>query len=628
MKRNLLIQLAILLIGLSPIQNFPLKALETTTVDNQGVVEAFLDGLILPMMKARNVPSGVVSIVKGGKLFLTKGYGFQDIKKSIPVDPTKTLFRPGSISKLFTWVSVMQQVEQGRLDLDADVNSYLKSFQVADTYPGQPMTLRHIMTHTSGFEDGGLGYLSGTISIKEALIRYQPERVNPPGLQTAYSNYATTLAGLIVANVSGLEFRAYVQRNIFDVLGMDNSTFFEPVPDKLLGTVAQPYSYEGVRYVVKPSEIISSFAPAGAMSATATDMAKFALAIMNGGIHAGKRILEEETVAQMLTRNFSQDNRLMGLTLGFFEADRNGHRIVGHGGDTQYFHSDLTIDLNEGIAIFTSFSGVAAGTIRDAIVPTFYDTFYAKELKKITPPVGFAARAEKYVGSYNFWRSNFSTLEKVGKVAGGPSIQLSDRDTLIAPGLAEFVEIDKNLFQSVGDGKIKIAFQESSEGEITGMVINEAPSMSLYKVPFIESAGLHLPLLGFSILVFIHVLVRRIYQRNSFAQKTGRLKKVMQASTFLAATNLSVFLVGAIVLSLAAESFFTEIPVSVKLWLCLPILGLIAGLYHLYCCVVIWRENLGAGLWARIRYSVVTFCGLFIGWFYYYWNILGFQYLA
>ncbi|MBL4639528.1 MAG: beta-lactamase family protein, partial [Kordiimonadaceae bacterium] len=133
-------------------------ALELSDLKKPGVAEAFVDGLVLPLMREKNSPSGVVSIMKDGELIFAKGYGFQDIEKQIKTDAATTLFRPGSISKLFTWVAVMQMVEQGKLDLDADVNKYLKTFQLEDTYPGQPITMRHIMTHTAGFEDGGLGY--------------------------------------------------------------------------------------------------------------------------------------------------------------------------------------------------------------------------------------------------------------------------------------------------------------------------------------------------------------------------------------------------------------------------------------------------------------------------------------
>jgi CubicO group peptidase (beta-lactamase class C family) len=154
-------------------------------------LESFVDGVVQPLMANNNSPSGTVAIVKNGEIILAKGYGFEDLAAQKPVDPYTTLFRPGSVSKLFTWVAVMQLVEQRRLDLDTDVNEYLESFRIKDTF-AKPITLRHILTHTPGFEDGGLGYLiiddaEKAVTLREAMERYQPARVNPPGTHTAYS---------------------------------------------------------------------------------------------------------------------------------------------------------------------------------------------------------------------------------------------------------------------------------------------------------------------------------------------------------------------------------------------------------------------------------------------------------
>ena len=114
-------------------------------------MEAFLDKLLGREMEKHHIAGAAVSVVKDGKLFFAKGYGYADLENGIPVDPEQTIFRIGSVAKLFTWTAVMQLVEQGKLDLDADINTYL-DFRIPDTYP-QPITLKHLLTHTSGFED-------------------------------------------------------------------------------------------------------------------------------------------------------------------------------------------------------------------------------------------------------------------------------------------------------------------------------------------------------------------------------------------------------------------------------------------------------------------------------------------
>ena len=186
------------------------------------------------------------------------------------------------------------------------------------------------MTHTAGFEDGAFGYLIKTdpnsiIPLAESMAKYQPERINPPGAQSSYSNYATAVAGLIVANLSGLDFNAYIKKNIFDVIGMSNSSFEEPLPDDLNENMATSYAFNGARFVEKKFEIIANFGPAGSLSSTSSDMMKFGQAILNRGEYGGGRLLKSETVDEMLTRNFTHDDRLMGMALGFYETDQGGY---------------------------------------------------------------------------------------------------------------------------------------------------------------------------------------------------------------------------------------------------------------------------------------------------------------
>ena len=164
-------------------------------------LQAFIDGVMAAHMPSRKIPAATISVVKDGELFFAKGYGYADREKKIPVEADKTLFRPGSTSKLFTWTAVMQLAERGQLDLDADVNTYLKTFQIPATYP-EPITMKNLLTHTPGFEDGGFGYLfvkdeSGIVPLRESLAAHIPERVRPPGTWSSYSNYGTALAGLI-----------------------------------------------------------------------------------------------------------------------------------------------------------------------------------------------------------------------------------------------------------------------------------------------------------------------------------------------------------------------------------------------------------------------------------------------
>ncbi|HEY5729380.1 MAG TPA: serine hydrolase domain-containing protein, partial [Anaerolineales bacterium] len=198
-------------------------------------IEEFMDNLFAKDMAENHIAGAAVSIVKDGQLFFAKGYGYSDLEKNIPVDPEQTLFKIGSVTKLFTWMAMMQLVEQGKLDLDADVDTYL-DFHIADTYP-QPITLKHLMTHTSGFEDLHADMVTldeeNLAPPREWLVSHIPARVRPPGAVAAYSNYGAALAGYIVARVSGQTYSQYVQEHILDPLGMNSTTAKYPTPSEL-----------------------------------------------------------------------------------------------------------------------------------------------------------------------------------------------------------------------------------------------------------------------------------------------------------------------------------------------------------------------------------------------------------
>jgi CubicO group peptidase (beta-lactamase class C family) len=632
------------MVSLAGVLAFPAMApAAAEDLDDAAMLETFVDGVVRPLMKDHNSPSGTVAIARDGEVIFARGYGYQDVEQGIPVDPERTLFRPGSVSKLFTWVAVMQLVEQGKLDLDADVNTYLENFEIRDTFE-EPITLRHILTHTTGFEDGALGYLiiddpERIMPLAESMERYQPARVNPPGVQTAYSNYATALAGLIVANVSGLSFNEYIDQHIFTPLGMEHSTFEEPLPDALDAQMAKSYSVEAGRFVEKPFEIISNFGPAGALSATATDMLRFAQAILNGGELDGQRILREDTVQLMLTRAFTHDERLMGMLLGFYEQEINGYRIVGHGGDTQYFHSFLGIDEENGLAFFVSFGAGGGGVVRSAVGSALYDEYFPEEWERPEPPEGFAERAGRYAGAYGFWRSNFSKIEKALGLTSVVQVAPTPDDTLVislAGNAKQYVEVGDNLFLQLnpnmslisGISPPKLAFQENDGGEITGFVLDGLPFMSLRKLPLVATPTFNFALLGFSLLVFLAVALRRFYQRATLRLEPLPEQAANSAAFRASAANLLTVIVGLVVLTIVQDELFGGIPLLVKLWLVLPIIATIAGLYLAYRTFVAWRDGVYPGWWPRVRLTIVALCALFMCWFYWYWNILGYQYLT
>lgn len=342
-------------------------------------VEPWLDGFMPYALATGDVAGAVVVVVKDGATLLQKGYGYADVATRKPVDPETTLFRPGSVSKLTTWTAVMQLVEQGKLDLDADVNSYL-DFKIPDR-DGQPITLRHILTHTPGFEERAKDLIIPEgrpfAPLGEYLKQWVPTRIFAPGTTPAYSNYATSLAGYIVSRVSGLSYDDYVEQHILTPLGMEYATFRQPLPERLRPFMSSGYS-RASEGEAKPFEVVVS-APAGSQSASGAAMARFMIAHLQKGAFGEARILEAETAEQMHTTALTVLPRVHRMVLGFYEQNRNGRRIISHAGDTNWFHSDLYLFIDDGVGLFISLNSGgkegAAGKIRKALFEQFADRY-------------------------------------------------------------------------------------------------------------------------------------------------------------------------------------------------------------------------------------------------------------
>jgi CubicO group peptidase (beta-lactamase class C family) len=360
----------------------PVRAASTAPVHHMTAqdLDAFFGGLVPYALHAADIPGGVIVIVKDGKILFAKGYGYADIKTHRRVDPATTIFRPGSVSKLFTWTAVMQLVQAGKINLDADVNQYI-DFKIPP-YHGQPVTMRDLMTHTGGFEETVRDLLVNTkqevLPIDVYLKRRLPDRIFPPGKIIAYSNYGATLAGYIVQRVSGEKFEDYIAQHIFQPLGMIHSTFVQPLPPNLAPLLATGY-LDASAGTTKKFEFVDT-APAGSSSSTGIDMAHFMLAYLNGGTYNGYQLLRPSTIKEMWTPQVAPEPGLPSFDLGFYQDDFNHLPIIGHGGDTVVFHSDLHLIPSKGLGWFCAFNSAgkngAVEDVRNNLFKEFLNRYY------------------------------------------------------------------------------------------------------------------------------------------------------------------------------------------------------------------------------------------------------------
>lgn len=419
-----------------PVNAVPAPGGEPLTAEN---LNAWLDGYLPYAIGKGDIPGAVVVVVKDGQVLTERGYGYSNLDKKTKVDPKATLFRPGSISKLFTWTALMQQVEQGKVDLNADVNKYI-DFKIPP-YQGKPVTVLNLMTHTPGFEEQVKDLITlgekTQVPYDTLLKRWTPKRIYAPGTTPAYSNYGASLAGYIVQRTSGEKFDDYLDRHIFGPLGMQRSTFRQPLPANLKPAMSEGY----VSGKEKPYgfEFVNA-APAGALSATGDDMARFMIAHLQKGEYNGRRILQPQTADLMHSRANTPFPSGNGMAHGFYETNLNGLRVIAHGGDTVGFHSDLHLFLDKNVGIFVSFNSAgkegAAGPLRNALFEDFADRYFPAPASAAwkADPKNAKEDAQKLAGVYSTTRGSATNFLNVVDLIGQTKVTVDDKGNPVIAG--------------------------------------------------------------------------------------------------------------------------------------------------------------------------------------------------
>jgi CubicO group peptidase (beta-lactamase class C family) len=580
-------------------------------------LEAFLDALIPAQLQNRDIAGAVISVVKDGRILLAKGYGYADFAARKPVVADKTLFRPGSISKVFTAIAVMQLVEQGKLDLDRDVNDYL-DFAIPKTYP-EPVTLRRILTHTAGFEETLKNLFVPSARelrpLRDYLIAAMPVRIFPPGRIPSYSNYGLTLAGYIIERVSGEPFEKYIAAHILDPLKMEHSTFAQPLPEALERDMSQGYlaAAQGARGF----EFVTA-SPAGALSATASDMSRLMLALLDEGTLEGATILKPDSVKAMASRQFELHPDLRAIGLILMEYSMNGQRIVGHGGDTIFFHSDMVLIPEARVGVYISYNsaGSRPGGGRTEVFRAFLNRYFPESVAA-SPSIDLKTAQEDgraVSGIYSGTRRGESTLLKVAAVLGQFSVN-ADQNGIVtvegfrAPrgGLKRWREVGPMVYREI-DGTDMIAFRRDANGVVTELA-PAAPIQIGQRVTGLANKKVLLPVLGVSlgllvltvVLWPVAVIIRKRYGRPLFSTRTDRLLYFMSRLTCL----LQILFVALILLPLSmADKNIALIGDGINPWLnTAHVLGWLAvgGLIVLTIAAIRFWKVEGLGWWARVH---------------------------
>jgi CubicO group peptidase (beta-lactamase class C family) len=611
-------------------------------------LEAFVDNFFNEQMSKTHVPGAVISVVKDGKLFFAKGYGYANLEKKIPVEADKTLFRVASLSKLFTATAAMQLYERGQLDLDADVNQYLTDFKLKNPY-SEPVTAARMMMHTDGTTVRRIGLAAHTEAEMEPLGDYladhMPPIVSRPGELYSYSSHSTALLGYVVEKISGTPFAEYIDKNILQPLKMRRSTFLQPLPPALADNLAVGYQHQSGNFKPVPF-LYLNIAPAAAMSTTATDMANFMIAHLLRGRYENSRILEEDTVRLMHKTHFAHHPKLPGTSYSFRERLENNIRMIGHLGSLRGYSSSLTLMPDQNIGIFiasNSFSG-----IHGKLLSQLLDHYFPVPDKPapLKPLALTDEQLDRFTGTYRDVEYPRATFLKPSAVFKHINIKKGDNGTLViqTPGLfflnnpqnIKLIPVEPKLFQRANDDALT-AFGEAIEDEGSNQikfVFNPLwPKIGAYeRVPWYETAWVQLGLLCFCVLVFlsaffiwpIRPLIRRLRGKNFQIERqpsrawllagvVGTLNLV-----FIIGLPLSLWLYGAWKLAYGVPAFAIA-------FLSLPPIATVLTLGLAVFTVLGWKNKYWSVI-ARSHYSLITLAALAFIPLLTYWNLLGFQF--
>ncbi len=585
-------------------------------------VNAFLDGYMPYAVHSGDIAGAVVVVVKDGQVVTERGYGYADVASHKLVDPKTTLFRPGSISKLFMWTAVMQLNEEGKLDLDADINRYL-DFKVPPK-DGKPVTMRNLMTHTAGFEEWGKRLFvanAGRLGSLHDYVEHVPGRIYAPDKTIAYSNYGAALAGYIVQRVSGEPFAQYIERHILTPLNMTHATFVQPLPANLAPDMAT--GYDLASGPPKDFEFVNG-APAGSLSATGDDMSHFMIAHLQNGQYGAAQILKPETAKYMHQTAFTPVAPLPGMALGFYREDRNGHEVIAHAGDTRYFHSELHLFINDGVGLFISISGgkpqaaeLGEG-MRSLLYRAFTDRYFPAPDAAPLPTAASAKHdaaliAGRYINSgraANTFLSIASLLSQTTVTARPDgTIQVS---AFKGPGggVKTWREIGPMLWQEVG-GRSRMAATVEG-GKVTSFRSDDDPPVEIQiPVPATLDGSWMMPLLigALGLLALCVVLwpisaIARWRYGHKFAL-SGRAATLYRLVRVAAIVDLALAVGWIMVLVRGFGSFDTPLDIWLRVLQFVGVLAIVGAVIALWNFATVLRDG-SRGWFAKISSALLA----------------------
>ncbi len=438
-------------------------------------LEILFDPIFAERMQKLNIPGAVISVVKDGKIIFTKGYGVADVEKKTPVVPDKTLFRIGSITKVFTATAVMQLADSGKINLNDDVNKYIKGVQVPNTF-SQPITFANLLTHTSGLDEISPGRRTSNeaeIIPLGAFLKTRIVRHLPPGEVISYSTYNPALAAHVVEQITEMPFKVYLQKNVFEPLGM-NHTSIAAVKKEYKQDLAVGYEYAENKYQPLPFQWFNTY-PASDINSTAIDMARFMIANLQYGTIDGKRILSERAAREMQATHFRNHPKIPGWAYGFYEGAQNNLRFVEHGGSMDDGYSALmTLVPEKNLGIFIAGNTENGGFgLAEAVKKVFFNRYFPAQTKPEVPNTKNPSpeALKKFAGKYRPIIYCHSCPPNTSYFPEPFEVKVTD-DGMLSFFNGRWKQIEPLLFVLADGeraGQAQLGFKENKAGEIAYM---------------------------------------------------------------------------------------------------------------------------------------------------------------
>ncbi len=614
--------------------SIPGMALSTARAEGIAL-QAFVDGIALGLQREHGLAAVSLSVVRNDALLLAKAYGLADVAAGRAATADTTLFRIGSVSKTFTWTAVMMLVERGQIDLDADVNRYLKAVRIREAF-GTPVTMRHLMHHRAGFEDSLRLFAvsdDDPRSLEELLIAQQPARVYAPGLRTSYSNWGSALAAQLVADVSGQSYDAFLRREILDPLGMHSSTFVAPskLEDSVRANLATGYKRDKGALGLQGYMQIGAYWPAGGVASTATDMARWMRFHLGGGALEGVRLMSAETHARMWTRAYDDRIGAPDLAHGFQDRSYRGLRALGHGGATAAFFTNMVLvpELNLGIYVSQSSqqSRLPVGLLPDLIIDHFHGGQFQPAL---TMDASSTEALTDFAGTYLNNRRVFSSFSAVlGLGSTGRVVPVSN-DALIATLNGEDRQFrrvgnERDLFESA-DGA-RIAFVR--EGDRVVALADSSGVHTLEKVGLLNSPHTAFAALAVVVLSALTTLLGFWWRLGRGADVgQGPASSIAASVALLSALSVVAFCVSVVLLLLDFQKFdlatmASFYPPRSMLYTQYAAWAILGAAVAMWLALVLAYKAIGWGLWRRLHFAFFALTLAFAAFQLWQWRVYG-----